>query len=58
MNKSEVIKMVTEIVCEVDYDIYKQAYNHSTAEGPESVDDNIADLIEIVAKHIEIDYEH
>ena len=56
MNKSEAIKMVKEIVVEVDYDIYKQAYDHSTAEEPEFVDGNISNLVEIVAKYIEIDF--
>lgn len=57
MNKSEVIKMVKEIACEVDYDIYKQAYDHETAEDSEYVDSYIADLVDIVAKYIEIDKE-
>lgn len=55
MDKSEAIKMVVEIVGEVDYDIFKQTYNHETAEEPELVDGYIDALVKIVREYIDID---
>ena len=46
-------EMVLEIVEEIDYDIYKEAYNIETAEEPDEAEENLERLISIVKKYLE-----
>ena len=50
MDENKIKEMVLEIVSEIDYDIYKNAYNEETAEFtyPGAVEENIQVLVNIV----------
>lgn len=53
MNDDKIVRMVLDIVSEIDYDIYKDAYNKETAEfPPEEVDEYIQTLVNIVKKYL------
>lgn len=53
MNEQQIRAMISDIVCEVDYDIWKEMFNLDTAEEPEKVEDNYANLIQIVRQHLD-----
>ena len=52
MNDTLFKKMVLEIVKEIDYDIFKDAYNEETAEDLEETKENIERLISIAKKYL------
>lgn len=55
MTEKNAIKMINDIVCEIDYDIWKQSFNMATAEEPERVQEATQNLLSIVKRYIEID---
>jgi hypothetical protein len=55
MNISEAKLMLAEIVKEIDYDIYKEAYCEETSED-DDWDANLEELVFIVEKYIPIKY--
>ena len=54
MKIKDAIKMVKEIVTEVDYDIAK-GLDKETAEEPEEVDKKIKDLLSIIKNYIPLE---
>lgn len=50
-SSNETKEMILDIVCEIDYDIYKNSYLKETAEEPDLVEDNIQKLVDIVNKY-------
>jgi len=51
MIDEKIKEMISDIVSEIDYDIWKDSYNKETAEEPDLVDDNINTLVNIVKKY-------
>jgi len=52
MNDVQIRAMLSDIVEEVDYDIWKEMYNPDTAEFSEDVDTYYFALVQIVKKYI------
>ena len=53
MNEQQTKAMLSDIICEVDYDIWKEMYNPDTAEEPELVVENYSRLTRIVRDHFD-----
>lgn len=52
MSRQKIREMLSDIISEIDYDIWKESYNEDTAEEPELVEANFECLIPIVEKYL------
>jgi hypothetical protein len=52
MTDEQIKAMLSDIVCEIDYDIWKEMYNKESAEDPEEVDMYYNRLLPIVKYHM------
>ncbi len=48
-----ILKLVSDIVNQVDYDIWKEGYNLETAEDPDEVENNLEELAALVIDQLD-----
>jgi len=53
MEKSKIKAMLSDIIAEIDYDIWKERFNEETVQEPDMIDENYKYLIDIVEEHLE-----
>ncbi|KKN31311.1 hypothetical protein LCGC14_0825160 [marine sediment metagenome] len=53
MEKLKIKAMLSDIIAEIDYDIWKERFNEETVQEPDKIDYNYKYLIDIVEEHLE-----